>query len=123
LAFIGPEAFEHLMVYLLQLEQPEFQWVHVGGAGDGGVDGLCFKDGAPHAILQCKWQYNGKPVEAELKSRSKKLYVAALVGNRTAPQPAHFAFIGIKEVAQLLLKHAHRVPVATSMNIQNERRG
>lgn len=120
LTFIGPEAFEHLIVNLLQLEQPELQWIHVGGTGDGGVDGLCFRDGAPHAILQCKWQYDGKPVEAELGDRSKILYLAALVGDWTKPRSAHVKFIGIHEVASLLRKHASRVPAAISMRIQNE---
>ena len=37
---IGPNEFEHLVVALLQLEQPDRVWRHVGGSGDGGVDGM-----------------------------------------------------------------------------------
>ena len=39
--WVSPSIFGHLVVHLLQLEaQNREHWYHVGGSGDGGVDGL-----------------------------------------------------------------------------------
>jgi hypothetical protein len=54
LNWVSPLAFEHLVCDLLQLEYPEMQWWHIGGSGDGGVDGIEMKDGNVVAGVQCK---------------------------------------------------------------------
>lgn len=41
LTWLTPTTFEHLVVDLLQLEVPDgIHWHHIGGSGDGGVDGI-----------------------------------------------------------------------------------
>ncbi len=58
LSDIGPSTFEHLCVALLQLEHPDEIWAHVGGSGDGGVDGVgADQFGNVTSLLQCKWRY------------------------------------------------------------------
>ena len=59
--FVGPSAFEHLMVHVLQLESGNaISWHHVGGSGDGGVDGIGMSaKGEVAGVLQCKWYYSG----------------------------------------------------------------
>lgn len=59
---LTPSSFEHLCVDLLNCEQPERHWIHVGGAGDGGIDGAGFnRVGKLVAVLQCKYQANTTP--------------------------------------------------------------
>jgi hypothetical protein len=63
---IGPGTFEHLVVALLQLERPAEIWTHVGGSGDGGVDGVgADRKGRVVGLLQCKWRYNGRELPFE----------------------------------------------------------
>ncbi|WP_425485132.1 restriction endonuclease [Dokdonella fugitiva] len=57
---LSPASFEHLVVDVLRLERPDLMWLHVGGTGDGGADGIGFRaDGTPAAILQCKLRWPG----------------------------------------------------------------
>ena len=80
---IGPSSFEHLVVALLQLERPEEIWIHLGGSGDGGIDGLGTNhNGHVVGCLQCKWRYDGGelPFEGDIKvDPSIKRFVATLV--------------------------------------------
>lgn len=117
LNLLSPSAFEHLMVSLLQLEQPDVRWVHVGGSGDGGVDGLGVQNGETNAILQCKWQYDGRPVKAE--TSGVQLYIATLFGERQTESPSHIKFFGSDEVAELVLKHAERLPFALTLGVRS----
>jgi len=72
LDWLSPNAFEHLVCELLQLEQPQIRWWHVGGSGDGGADGLAVNDkGCLVAALQCKWKDAGdaNALASNLKER------------------------------------------------------
>jgi Restriction endonuclease len=78
---VGPNAFEHLCVHLLQLEEPRNR-MHVGGGGDGGVDG----EGASRAgkvvgLLQCKWSYDGEEIDLGQSRHEKGIrrIVAAMI--------------------------------------------
>ena len=79
--WLTPRSFEHLAVNLLQLEHPNEQWLHVGGSGDGGADGLAFKNGRTTSVLQCKWRYIGdfEKLASCLKQDGLKVFVAALI--------------------------------------------
>jgi len=60
LAEVMPLPFEHLCVALLQLEYPDQVWAHVGGSGDGGVNGIgADAHGTVTSLLQCKSSYWG----------------------------------------------------------------
>ncbi len=112
---IGPNEFEHLVVALLQLEQPDRIWRHVGGSGDGGVDGMGLEAGNLCAILQCKW--NGGSPEIPQHWRGK-YYFASLLEQ---PQPGTGPAIiwNRRKIAELVKKHAQRLPWALSMRIGN----
>lgn len=59
---LTPQSFEHLCVDLLNCESNGARWIHVGGAGDGGIDGAGFDaTGALVGVLQCKYQANVSP--------------------------------------------------------------
>jgi hypothetical protein len=119
---LTPSSFEHLTVALLQLEHPEEVWSHVGGSGDGGVDGVgASQDGHVAALLQCKWHYEGGnafPTEVVWKpgSHPMRRYLAAL---RYSPgaSPTDSAFLDRRTIAQLVAKHHPRLPQALSMRI------
>lgn len=64
LEWLSPASFEHLVVSVLQLDQPHLKWIHTGGSGDGGTDGIALDtvENRISAVVQCKWVYNGDPV-------------------------------------------------------------
>jgi len=119
LDMITPEPFEHLMVALLQLEHSEQTWLQVGGSGDGGVDGIGYNpDGRVSGLLQCKWQYDGTPVEAEQSSESP-LHLAYLVEPKTARAEAdNITFYDRKRIAALVIKHADKLPMAITLKVK-----
>lgn len=111
-----PRALEHIVCDLLQCEYPALRWQHVGGSGDGGADGLAVStDGSIVAALQCKWKMGEDPwsIGESLRDQiagkwGKKVavYVAALYH----PEPveksaANITFLGLSDIAGLLLKH------------------
>jgi hypothetical protein len=119
---LSPSSFEHLVVSLLQLEHPHEIWSHVGGSGDGGVDGIASsEDGNLVALLQCKWQYDGGQVFIEASSSEsglKRRYLASLqYPGEGAPKRADVVFLGRKRIAELVAKHHARLPEALSMRI------
>ena len=111
---IGPYEFEHLVVALLQLEQPDRVWRHVGGSGDGGVDGMgSSADGEPCALVQCKWNGGDPEIPRDWK---KEFYFATLLeepyqGNDSIHQWNR------RKIAELIKKHARRLPWALAMRI------
>ena len=66
---LNPSAFEHLVVSLLQLENPNEIWHQTGGAGDGGVDGIgSNEDGQIVGLMQAKLTARSAP---ELRAYTK----------------------------------------------------
>jgi hypothetical protein len=118
---IGPGSFEHLVVALLQLEQPEEIWSHVGGSGDGGVDGLgTNRKGGVVSILHCKWRYDGEELPFESDSEadpSIKRFIATLIHPTNLSQARNTILLDRSTIARLLLKHADSLPWAKSMQI------
>jgi hypothetical protein len=116
---VGPTTFEHLCVALLQLEHPDEIWLHVGGSGDGGVDGVgADANGRTVAILQCKWGYWGEPVFQEAMSNgvpARRILASLLHG--TPRPPDEIEFLGLDQVAGLVLKHAGRLPIAVTLRV------
>jgi hypothetical protein len=118
---IGPSSFEHLVVALLQLERPEEIWSHVGGSGDGGVDGIGTNtEGKVVGLLQCKWLYDGRelPFESDTEiDPTIKRFVATLIHPTDLREARGTILLDRSTIAGLLLKHADSLPWAKSMQI------
>lgn len=119
---MAPEPFEHLIVALLQLENPDHVWFHIGGSGDGGVDGISADDsGQVSGLLQCKWQYGNEPILFSDKwgsgETSPRMILASLIHPTTVRKDPKIEFIDRRRVAELTVKHAARLPQAMSMRI------
>ena len=111
---IGPYVFEHLVVALLQLEQPDRVWHHVGGSGDGGVDGMGWSaNGEPCALVQCKW--NGGDPEIP-RGWEREFYFATLLEEPYQGNDS-IHFWNRRKIAELVKKHARRLPWALAMRI------
>lgn len=116
---MGPATFEHLIVSLLQLEQPEFVWRQLGGPGDGGIDGAAAdKTGAPAGVVQCKLHYWGENVYHRTQSGSATArWLAALHHPENMRMEAGVRFLGIPDIVALVLKHSSRLPLAITMRV------
>jgi hypothetical protein len=123
LQHMTPDAFEHLVVSLLQLEHPEEVWSQVGGSGDGGIDGIgAAADGRVAALLQCKWQYEGgdpfPPDHVWGQGREPfRKYLAALLCPADIAPPVEIKFLDRMAIAELVLKHHERLPQAVAMRV------
>ncbi|MBL1430621.1 MAG: hypothetical protein COA60_003755 [Robiginitomaculum sp.] len=116
---ISPEVLEHMMVGILQCINDDESWLHVGGSGDGGVDGLAVNmEGEISAILQCKWKHDGGDIEIGAIEFEGKRILASLLHPPNINFPNTQVFYGIDEIADLVLKHADRLPWAKSMKIK-----
>jgi hypothetical protein len=114
---VTPDIFEHLVVALLQLEQPELAWLNVGGSGDGGVDGIGVDDsGAVAGLLQCKWSYWGEAVfSAKPQSTPARTYLATLHGSGSAKGAD--LVLDSAWVVSSILKHHASLPLARTLRI------
>lgn len=121
---IGPNTFEHLCVSLLQLEHPDQVWAHVGGSGDGGVDGIgAGADGKVVGLLQCKWAYYGEdvaPADKALHGTVRQV-LAALVHPGDMLPIEGVDLWQRDHVASLVIKHSARLPIALSLRIGQPR--
>jgi hypothetical protein len=113
---VGPNSLEHLCVALLQLECPEDVWMHVGGSGDGGVDGIgADQCGTAVGILQTKWAYWGGNLFTDVTGTRRIL--AALLHPRNVQVQNGVEFWSRSHIASLVIKHAARLPLAVSLRI------
>lgn len=118
---VGPTRFEHLCVDLLQLEYPEEIWEHVGGSGDGGLDGVGMPSDNPEQIglLQCKWAYWGEDIQ--IKNRTDLIVtrkiLASLLHNEEIHIEQGIEFWSRQKIANLIIKHAQSLPLAISLRI------
>lgn len=121
---VGPNTFEHLCVALLQLENPEQIWVHVGGSGDGGIDGIgADANGAVAGLLQCKWAYWGEDVfvDSQAARAGTRQVLAAILHTDGVRVREDIEFWSRSRIASLVLKHADRLPLALSLRIKAHR--
>ena len=122
---VTPGAFEHLVVSLLQLEYPNEFWTHVGGSGDGGLDGLgANASGEVVGLLQCKWAYWGEKLNLNAQWASGSIQpreiLASACHDDAQRAPDGYQFIDKKMVASLLVKHAAALPQARALRIGQE---
>jgi len=118
----GPSTFEHLVVALLQLENPDQIWVQIGGSGDGGIDGVgSTSSGVVTALLQCKWEYGGgDPFSAETVWKKTDVPFQRILASLRHPQSVNLegvTFLGRREIAALVASHHARLPWATAMRV------
>jgi len=127
LNWVSPTVFEHLVVELLQLENSNSQyWHHVGGSGDGGVDGIGLDDkGRVTALLQCKLHYNGD-VSGELKKMGNsygdgiKRIMAVLYGEPILSNiDGNNELWDRKKISALVSKYNTLLPIAKAMTMHN----
>lgn len=113
-------AFEHLMVNLMQLEHPHEVWMHTGGPGDGGVDGMAIgADGRTAAILQCKLYGAQEPWPRPEDADEGMRRVFAVLCDWDGKTPSDDVERFNKDrIAELVLKHAAALPEARSMRIE-----
>lgn len=113
---LNPTSFEHLVVGLLQLENPSQVWVQTGGPGDGGVDGIGYDPvtGRMTGLLQCKFGFWQTPDSIVSDSGSVPIYLAALEHEDDLDGLLVF---NRHRVAQLLIKHRDRLPQALSLRV------
>jgi hypothetical protein len=127
LDWLSPDAFEHLVCELLQLEQPEVRWWHIGGSGDGGADALAIDDqGRIVAALQCEWKFTGDAVAlaSDLKQaisskwgRKVRVYVAVLYGELPTSKSPDVVFLDRRTLADLVLAYADRCGIAQTLRV------
>ncbi len=121
---VGPSTFEHLCVALLQLEHPDENWAHVGGSGDGGVDGIgADANGVVVGLLQCKWRYYGEELSFATPwssgSNGQRRILASLLHGNDVHAPDGPTFWSRVHIADLVRKHSARLPLAISMRIRS----
>jgi len=117
---VGPNTFEHLCVALLQLEHPDQIWTHVGGSGDGGIDGVgAAAGGSVVGLLQCKWAYWGENVfvEHQTGEGAKRQILMALLHGSNLQIPGSIEFWPRDRIAALVVQHASRLPLAVSLRV------
>jgi hypothetical protein len=117
---VGPNAFENLCVALLQLDYPNQVWLHAGGSGDGGIDGIgTGVNGTIEGLLQCKWAYSGDevPIAAPGIQASVQQILAALIHPDAVGVPPGVNFWSRHEIARRVIRYANRLPLAMSLRI------
>ena len=117
---VGPGTFEHLVVALLQLEHADQIWAHVGGSGDGGVDGIGADErGDVVGILQCKLAYWGAEVLPAAREEHKgvRRILASLIHGGERHEPEGAEFWDGDRVTKLVVKHADRLPLALTLRV------
>jgi hypothetical protein len=118
---VGPNTFEHLCVALLQLENPQQVWIHVGGSGDGGIDGMgADGNGTVGGLLQCKWAYWGEDVFVDHQAARTGIHqiLAAILHADGVRVREDIEFWPRRHIASLVLKHADRLPLALTLRIK-----
>ncbi|WP_340693308.1 restriction endonuclease [Hyphomonas sp.] len=121
--FISPESFEHLTVAILQIQNPEMQWIQTGGSGDGGIDGLGFDvNGRATGFLQCKATYSGAKLVFDAQNESSygpdsRRIIASLYSTSDIAVADDVEHLTLDWVARAMREHAASLPWARTMRI------
>ena len=116
-----PNAFENLVVSLLQLENPDEIWHQTGGPGDGGIDGLgSNEEGEVVGLMQAKLSAWSVPQLGALGHSDRQIerYVAVLVfegpDRRTDDRTK---LLDLAWVAEAVRRHRCFLPQALAMRV------
>ena len=115
------------MVDLLRLESAaDVQWHHVGGTGDGGLDGIGVDaSGEAIEVLQAKWHAsdNLKRVEQSMldiasSGRWRRIVIASMMGDAGyEPQDNKVEHWNLGEVAQRVRDYRDQLPISRSLGL------
>ena len=117
---LNPSAFEHLVVSLLQLENPNEIWHQTGGPGDGGVDGIgSNENGEIIGLMQAKLTARSAP---ELSNhghfdRPVRRYAAVLLPERPKPPTDGTILLDLAWIAGAVRRHWRVLPQACAMRV------
>jgi hypothetical protein len=120
LTFVSPNALEHLVIALLQLERPHETWWHIGGSGDGGSDGLGYtNDWIPTGQVQCKWLFSGSHSSEVFGTPNDcmKRILVSLIYRHVVQDVQNAEFWGRDRIASLVKRHAKDLPIAKSLRV------
>ena len=120
-----PNAFENLVVSLLQLEHPDEIWHQTGGPGDGGIDGLgSDENGKVVGLMQAKLYYDGRqPLNLGNLGhyRSLRRYAAILIPEKPKkPTDDKTKLLCLKWIASAVCRHWRVLPQARAMRVGEE---
>lgn len=121
-----PSIFELLACELLQLDREGEYWWHVGGPGDGGVDGLGFnKAGQLLGALQCKLGESSETylmsVGREMKDQFKNdelIFVFSLYTDLGIVVQDGITIYGRRGIVELLMKHRDKSSFAAMLGLR-----
>ncbi|MXX15439.1 MAG: hypothetical protein F4Z86_18680 [Gemmatimonadetes bacterium] len=117
-------AFENLIVSLLQLDHPDEIWHQTGGPGDGGIDGLgSDENGNVVGLMQAKLYDDGtQPLNLGNLGHKASLrrYAAILVQKKRNPPNDGTKFLDLERIARAVLRHWQALPQARAMRIGEE---
>ena len=119
--YLNPSSLEHLVVSLLQLENRNEIWRQVGGAGDGGVDGIGSNEaGETVGLLQVKFRSDDPIAEFgdQAGEDGIRRYVAILLPEDAPPlgNDANI-LLDLDWMASALQRHWRDLPLALSMRV------
>ncbi len=118
-------AFENLIVSLLDLEYPDEIWHQTGGPGDGGIDGLgSDENGNVVGLMQAKCYYPSPLNLGNLNlgnlahQQPLRRYAAILLPeNPTLPTDGRTELLDLEWIARAVLRHWQALPQARAMRV------
>lgn len=113
-------AFENLIVSLLQLVFPDEIWHHTGGPGDGGIDGIgSNENGDLVGLMQAKLEIpHALGIgEANKLGEGVRCYSAVLLPDDPTPPPEGTQLLDLEWIVDALQRHWRKLPQALAMRI------
>ena len=117
---LTPNAFENLVVSLLQLEHSNEIWHQTGGPGDGGIDGLGSDDeGGIVGLMKAKLYARSAPDLDEPGHSDRRIerYAAVLAPEEPNPPTDGTRLLDLAWIADAVRRHWRVLPQARAMRV------